>query len=94
MNLSLVIACALLGTTIVLGSTEEPLRYAWGAPHALGPELLIDGVKKNKGNTNELLANVNTIALYFSAHWCPPCQQFTPILKKLYEQSWKSNLFL
>jgi thiol-disulfide isomerase/thioredoxin len=23
--------------------------------------------------------------LYFSAHWCPPCRGFTPVLKKLYE---------
>jgi len=91
MNLSLVIACALLGTTIVFGSTEEPLRYAWGDPRALGHELLIDGVKKNTGNTNALLANVNTIALYFSAHWCGHCQDFTPILKNVYEHSWKKQ---
>ena len=24
------------------------------------------------------------IGLYFSAHWCPPCQQFTPLLAKLH----------
>ncbi|CCD70570.1 protein-disulfide reductase [Caenorhabditis elegans] len=23
---------------------------------------------------------------YFSAHWCPPCCMFTPILKKFYEK--------
>ena len=26
------------------------------------------------------------VALYFSAHWCPPCKRFTPILKDLYEE--------
>ena len=26
------------------------------------------------------LKKSETILLYFSAHWCPPCQQFTPVL--------------
>ena len=26
------------------------------------------------------------IAFYFSAHWCPPCKQFTPILRDFYQE--------
>ena len=32
----------------------------------------------------EVLQN-KVVALYFSASWCPPCRQFTPILKEFYE---------
>lgn len=32
------------------------------------------------------------VGLYFSAHWCPPCRQFTPILKDFYE-GLKEELF-
>ena len=27
-----------------------------------------------------------TVGLYFSAHWCPPCRQFTPVLSSIYSQ--------
>ena len=32
-----------------------------------------------------------TIGLYFSAHWCPPCRAFTPILAQLYEKVKEKN---
>lgn len=37
--------------------------------------------------TADAVANKTTIALYFSAHWCPPCQAFTPVLAKQYESA-------
>jgi len=27
------------------------------------------------------------ICFYFSAHWCPPCRQFTPMLKEFYNKT-------
>jgi len=26
------------------------------------------------------------LGLYFSAHWCPPCRDFTPVLVEFYHQ--------
>jgi len=37
----------------------------------------VDAVDQLKGKV---------VALYFSAHWCPPCRAFTPILRDFYEQ--------
>ena len=33
------------------------------------------------------LANKELILIYFSAHWCPPCKRFTPILKEFYDKA-------
>lgn len=39
---------------------------------------LVNGCEALKGKT--------VVALYFSAHWCPPCRNFTPVLKQFYDQ--------
>eukprot|EP00439_Symbiodinium_sp_Y106_P086065 s234_g31.t1 len=39
-----------------------------------------DGVKP----TAEVLKDKKAVLLYFSAHWCPPCRGFTPVLAKAY----------
>ena len=33
----------------------------------------------------EALQGKKVVAVYFSAHWCPPCRGFTPKLKDFYE---------
>jgi len=33
------------------------------------------------------LTNKRLIGIYFSAHWCPPCRQFTPRLSEFYRQA-------
>jgi nucleoredoxin len=48
---------------------------------ALGDELVSkDGTVK----TSEALKGKTVLGLYFSAHWCPPCRKFTPILSEKY----------
>ena len=32
------------------------------------------------------LNEVKLIAIYFSAHWCPPCRRFTPVLRDVYNE--------
>ncbi|XP_076447768.1 nucleoredoxin-like [Babylonia areolata] len=47
----------------------------------LGTDLL--GKNGERIPTENLKAN-SLIGLYFSAHWCPPCRAFTPILITCY----------
>eukprot|EP00457_Paulinella_chromatophora_P006115 gb/GEZN01006133.1/.p1 GENE.gb/GEZN01006133.1/~~gb/GEZN01006133.1/.p1 ORF type:complete len:423 (-),score=83.85 gb/GEZN01006133.1/:409-1677(-) len=35
--------------------------------------------------TADALAGKEVLGLYFSAHWCPPCKGFTPVLGKKYK---------
>lgn len=37
------------------------------------------------------IAPNKVIGLYFSAHWCGPCRQFTPYLKQVYNEWKKQN---
>ncbi|CAE7434420.1 NXN [Symbiodinium sp. CCMP2456] len=49
----------------------------------LGSSLLANGCAKD---TSEALKNAKAVALYFSAHWCPPCRGFTPKLAEWYKK--------
>ena len=35
----------------------------------------------------DALREKSLVLFYFSAHWCPPCRGFTPVLKDFYEVS-------
>merc|ERR1719169_144191 len=48
---------------------------------------LLQGENGAKVSTTEVLSNKKAVALYFSAHWCPPCRGFTPKLAEYYKKS-------
>eukprot|EP00978_Attheya_sp_CCMP212_P031853 scaffold121961_cov52-Attheya_sp.AAC.3 len=47
-----------------------------------GNTLLVNGTEVD---TRTALHNSRLVAIYFSAHWCPPCRKFTPMLCELYQ---------
>lgn len=70
---------------------RQPVFDVWRNRMA---ELLADvDLYKKDGSTKkgkEALEG-KTVALYFSAHWCGPCREFTPILKDFYEELEEQN---
>uniref|UniRef100_A0A914CFU6 Thioredoxin domain-containing protein n=1 Tax=Acrobeloides nanus TaxID=290746 RepID=A0A914CFU6_9BILA len=52
-------------------------------------QLLADVPLKRKDGSSvdvEQTLQGKVVALYFSAHWCPPCRKFTPILRDFYDE--------
>jgi nucleoredoxin len=50
-------------------------------------QLLGDSLRKPDGSTvstKEATGAKEVVGLYFSAHWCPPCRGFTPVLSEKY----------
>jgi nucleoredoxin len=56
-------------------------------------ELLGDKLLTESGETStvDALSGKGAIALYFSAHWCPPCRGFTPQLAGWYSSNLKAK---
>jgi nucleoredoxin len=55
----------------------------------------MEGVRTSFGNDlinkdgpvdGSSLDGAKLIGIYFSAHWCPPCRQFTPVLANFYNK--------
>lgn len=53
---------------------------SWATEY-FGPEII---TKNGRKPTSEVVLGKKVIGIYFSAHWCPPCRQFTPLLSEFY----------
>jgi len=42
--------------------------------------------KTGKKSTKEVVSGKKVVLVYFSAHWCPPCRGFTPVLADAYKR--------
>jgi nucleoredoxin len=79
MKLSVLVALLLLcGVGAVFA---EPL-----APTLKNDLVVLDGKKVRRFDDGKL-ASAKYVAVYYSAHWCPPCRAFTPDLVKWYEKT-------
>eukprot|EP00808_Paulinella_micropora_P005033 g67555.t1 len=61
----------------------------WDKPKPLWHELGDEWVQDNKGTKTQvatLVKDADVVGLYFSAHWCGPCRQFTPKLAEFYNK--------
>ena len=43
--------------------------------------------KDGSKSTTDALKDKKRVGIYFSAHWCPPCRRFTPMLVQFYEDA-------
>ena len=66
----------------VVGTTAVQRRFLSVA--SLLPTKLL--TKAGAKATSEVLTGKKVVALYFSAHWCPPCRGFTPVASEFYKK--------
>lgn len=69
------------------GVVNKPEEFPW-TPKTFW-EIMEGEVINNAGesfDSHETLQTKDAIALYFSAHWCGPCQDFTPKLVETYNK--------
>jgi nucleoredoxin len=71
---------------------DQPATYPW-IPQTL-EEILADAkiVSKDGVVSHGASLKGKPVAFYFSAHWCPPCRNFTPELAKAYNDGLKDKM--
>merc|ERR1712159_490064 len=81
--------------TRYLCPTISSLRFIY---HYFDKMSIWDGqlINKNKEDVDAkaIIDGAEVVAVYFSAHWCPPCRGFTPVLKTFYEENKAGGLVI
>jgi nucleoredoxin len=81
-----------LGKSLKLWIGDEADQPAASAPAEVGTPWAVDlfgefiMTKSGKKATTEVVNDKKLVLIYFSAHWCPPCKGFTPVLAAAYNK--------
>ncbi|XP_054710416.1 nucleoredoxin-like [Uloborus diversus] len=72
---------------------DDPLGlcFPWKMRHSTEVLTEISLISATNGRVSFDTISDSIKGLYFSAHWCPPCKAFTPILVKLYKKLKKAG---
>ncbi|MGE9291678.1 MAG: thioredoxin-like domain-containing protein [Puniceicoccales bacterium] len=77
--------CKFLNTILLLSSVTAA-AFGGSLQDSLSEDLV-----KLKGDelvpASDALEGKSIVAVYYSAHWCPPCRQFTPGLSEWYDEA-------
>jgi nucleoredoxin len=79
----LALAALLLGVWLLYPAPTARAAQPASSVAALFPDGLVDA--QGQAVSTDVLKD-KIVGVYFSAHWCPPCRQFSPLLVKFRDQ--------